>query len=423
MVKDTVREELETKIERISGPLRRSVIKFEEPVDGPDSLNDSPPETPSAEQKKDIAPVLPPAPARITTSDLPRKNTSPTLVDFQTKNPTLPDWRLQIQNSVRRRIDKGSHAFSAASPEPAPVAADPAGTAYAGVSPKLNENKGQNPMVANALRRIEESRKAYMPAAAVSNPTPNRTYPFNVIVRNDRVAADRPEPSPRPASVPKPRLISSLKIEKKKYDTNRLQRLPETSEDLLPSEPSELPLADVSAETVGAAKPESLSSIDHPFPESAETEDQITAAAEAAEEEYDDIAPFSMRFGAGLFDMVLGAVGALILLSPFMAGSGNWLSLFGGLAFLAALSIIVFLYLTASLSLWGKSFGMRLFSLELIDAEQSSYPTVHQAAVNSAVYLLSLAFFGAGFLTLLFNEEKRAFHDIISGTILIRYIA
>jgi uncharacterized RDD family membrane protein YckC len=65
---------------------------------------------------------------------------------------------------------------------------------------------------------------------------------------------------------------------------------------------------------------------------------------------------------------------------------------------------------------------MRIFSLELIDAEQNAVPTVHQAAVSSAVYLLSMTFAGIGFLTIPFNEEKRAFHDIVSGTLLIRDI-
>jgi uncharacterized RDD family membrane protein YckC len=78
--------------------------------------------------------------------------------------------------------------------------------------------------------------------------------------------------------------------------------------------------------------------------------------------------------------------------------------------------------MTASLAVWGRTFGMRLFSLELIDAEMNRYPTVHQAAVSSAVYLLSMFFGGLGFLTVFYNEEKRAIHDIVSGTLLIREI-
>jgi uncharacterized RDD family membrane protein YckC len=80
----------------------------------------------------------------------------------------------------------------------------------------------------------------------------------------------------------------------------------------------------------------------------------------------------------------------------------------------------MFVYLTVSLSFIGRTFGMKLFSLELIDAEENAYPTLHQAAVSSSVYLLSLAFGGIGLLPVFFNEEKRAAHDIASGTILIK---
>jgi len=62
---------------------------------------------------------------------------------------------------------------------------------------------------------------------------------------------------------------------------------------------------------------------------------------------------------------------------------------------------------------------MKLFSLELIDADLNEYPSFHQAAVSSAVYLLSLPLGGLGFLTIFFNDEKRAAHDIVSGTIIV----
>jgi uncharacterized RDD family membrane protein YckC len=90
------------------------------------------------------------------------------------------------------------------------------------------------------------------------------------------------------------------------------------------------------------------------------------------------------------------------------------------LAFLATCAVVMFVYLTATVSMYGKTFGMRLFSLELIDVEDEDYPTLHQAAVSSAVYLLTLAFGGIGFITLPFNEEKRAIHDIVSGTIVVK---
>ena len=63
---------------------------------------------------------------------------------------------------------------------------------------------------------------------------------------------------------------------------------------------------------------------------------------------------------------------------------------------------------------------MRLFSLEIIDVEENDYPTFHQAAVNSVVYLFSLALGGLGFLPALFNDERRAAHDLAAGTIVVK---
>ena len=79
----------------------------------------------------------------------------------------------------------------------------------------------------------------------------------------------------------------------------------------------------------------------------------------------------------------------------------------------------MFAYLTVCIGVYGRTLGMRLFSLEIIDADENEYPTFHQAAVSSAVYLLSLPLLGAGFVTIFFNEEKRAAHDLLSGTIIV----
>jgi uncharacterized RDD family membrane protein YckC len=89
------------------------------------------------------------------------------------------------------------------------------------------------------------------------------------------------------------------------------------------------------------------------------------------------------------------------------------------MAFAATWSFAMFLYLTIAIGMYGKTVGMRMFALELIDADENDYPTFHQAAVNSAVYLLTLPFLGAGFVPMLFNEEQRAAHDLAAGTIIV----
>ena len=422
MVHDTVREELETKIGRGSGPLMPKA----ETASGPLDDLDIPPMPAEVFSTAPAAAAAAPAPApKPPTMNLPPKKTSPTLVDFQPRSATLPDWRLQLQNAVRQRA-LGTVKETAEAPAVATVPPPPPARETKSRTAELRELAAKHPneTVSNALRRIEASRRAFNPQAernrAVAKAAKERSFPFDVVSR----AAEGPvRTAPAPAiPAPKPKLVSPLRIEKKAYDTNKLPPLAEPQTiDTEVEEPS-TPLMEAVPEPPApiAKAPRKLEMVIDDLAPAPAFETELPEPEPV--DEYDDLPPLSMRFGAGFFDLVIGAAGTMIIVSPFLLGGGEWLSLSGVLAFTAALSIFQFLYLTASLGFWGKTFGMRIFSLELIDAEQNAYPTVHQAAVNSAVYLLSIAFAGAGFLTMLYNEEKRAFHDIVSGTLLIREI-
>ena len=424
MINDTVREELETKISRTAEPLRLPSgelrMKPKSPVPPPQV--DTPKPLPPVSTAPAPTPTPTPAPAkamgtRFSTADLRAKKTSPTLVEFQTKKATVPEWRLQLQNSVRQKV--GSNRRDEATPNPGETGpSKPRSTNGANalkvefVEEENEPARHQNPRVASALKRIEESRRTFsnQPVAeqsvqvggAPQQPAP-RNFPFNVVAK----ANDVSKPANQKATInpsPKPILVSPLKIEKKGFDTNKLPRLESKS-------------ATVSRSFIPAAQ----STGDQPalfVDEKALQSESIEVETEA--DEIDDLAPFSMRFSAGLFDMIIGFFATMILLSPFFISGGAWFSVSGLLAITAALAIVTFLYLTVSIAFAGRTFGMRLFSLELVDVEENAYPTMHQAAVSSAVFLLSLMFAGIGFLPMFFNEERRAAHDILSGTILVR---
>jgi uncharacterized RDD family membrane protein YckC len=133
----------------------------------------------------------------------------------------------------------------------------------------------------------------------------------------------------------------------------------------------------------------------------------------------DDLAPVSMRFNAGLFDLIIGGFASFALLSPLVIWGGDWFSWSGVAAFCAVWATVMFLYLTISIGMHGKTLGMRMFGLELIDAEENDYPTFHQAAVHSAVYLLTVPVLGLGLIPMVFNEEQRAAHDLAAGTMIV----
>ena len=355
--------------------------------------------------------------AKPATSSISTKLTSPTLVEFHTTSATIPEWRLQLKNTVRQRHERiqnsSERLISSTVRQPNLVTNGATALKIEPVEEDIESEIAQtdNPRLASALQRIKNSRQKFFveeeaATAPVSIPAKaSKNYPFYIASKTndaDVIASVN--------STVKPRLATSLRTETKDLDTNKLPSLPTPAKVATSFENN--PAVSIPQETKG--KEEKSTEI-----EFTETE-EILLAEENEVEENDDSAPFAMRFNAGLFDLIIGSFLSLILLAPFILMSEGWASTAGIFAFLVTCAVVMFIYLTTTISMHGKTFGMRLFSLELIDVEDEDYPTLHQAAVSSAVYLLSLAFGGIGFLTLPFNEEKRAVHDLVSGTILVR---
>ncbi len=439
MMFDSVREELQTKI--TSGRLApRTEIK-QVPISATFSavITEKPASVPTPAAPKPFAPrlsagvsapraaaavAMAPQPVkRIETAELTSPKTSPTLVGFQSKNATLPDWRLQLQNAVQQR--KGGRSESPAVVQTGPntqfrTNGSAAIKAEIVSCPDLVDIEPaiSDPRVANAIKRITESRNAFLePEKKFTAPKPvvatAKPYKFDVVATNP--AAVSPASS-RPSMVPKPRLVSPAPTALKR-DTNKLPPLSMGVSTL--ATPG--PIAEVPIEVNTASDlPVEFSEIKRIriIAEHHETDD--IDALDVETDDIEDLAYFSTRFGAGLFDLIIAGFASLVILSPIAFTRGEWLTAAGLLTFCGVCAIVTFFYMTICLGFYGKTMGMRLFSLELVDAVENEYPTLHQAAVSSSVYLISLVFGGAGFLTIFFNEEKRAAHDLLSGTILVR---
>ena len=426
MVNDSVREELETKIGRVSGDLDRSravaatVNRFEKPAEAPPI---------KAEIKAEVkaSPEPPQREPRGETTEFGRKKTSPTLVGFQPKTSTVPDWRLQLQNSIRQRktdVVPSAPAIAKAAPVPQRKATAPAPKVQKAEPPAQSH---ENPRVAAALRRIESSRQRFLesPApVAVAEPESRaavRNYPFNVVSRGEEIGARPNAPHATVNTLPKPRLVTDAKAEKRRYDTNKLPPLPAAipaPEVVHVAEPQivdEEQFAILETPVVSESKPE-------PKKLPMIIDDLADEYGIHESEEDDDLAAIPSRFLAGLFDTIIGGFATGIVLSPFLLSGGDWMTVSGVMTIMGVFGVVMFIYMTIAIGLRGRTVGMRLFGLEVVDAEENEYPSMHQAAVSSAVYLLSIPMLGLGFLPLLFNEERRAAHDLISGTVLVREI-
>jgi uncharacterized RDD family membrane protein YckC len=377
-----------------------------------------------------------PAPVRFDTAEITAKPTSPTLVEFQAKQSALPDWRLELQNAVRKRRDVNTPPAPAA---PVAVAATQAVLPTNGSAALKGEVAAYsepvpagNPKLEGALKRIEESRRRFLglepeaapaqmaepvPTATVSGHShaPTKSYPFYIATKNAEVLPKPVEYKPLSAPAPRPVIEDLPIIAKKELDTNKLKPLPNSSIIALNAE--KIAADDLDELEITEAPLITISRAEGDFDEDAFA---ATAEGELDEEEIEDLAPLGMRFNAAVFDLIIGAFASLILLSPLMLSGGNWYSVAGLLAFAVTCSIVMFIYLTSAVGFFGQTLGMRIFALEVLDIEEEEYPSLHQAAVNSSVYLASLALGGLGLIPVLFNEEKRAAHDLLSGTIVVR---
>lgn len=386
----------------------------------------------------------------LATEQIGSKMTSPTLVEFRNQNSQVPEWRLQLQNAVQQRMKSSEKSHGIERAPDASRGGTPDGETGNSESAEPAGTRGQidNRYLSNALKRIESSRNRYLVPEDTKEDRkatpdhPKKEFPFTIAARTENPKTDNSTPA---VEVPeKPKLVKKKLLIKDLYDTSELDpefppaklsssfdSIPVAARETKDPEPQKTRIEPKAEIPVFKAPPAEISEYDPvPEPEAPEALPEIAADPEqqAAEtvseeegiEEYDDYASLSLRFNAGIFDFLIGSFLSFVLLLPFIFAGGSWFTFTGVLAFAATCAIVMFIYLTASVGLAGKSFGMHIFSLEMIDIGGENYPTFHQSAVSAAVYLVSMACLGVGFATAFFDRDRRAAHDLLSRTLVVR---
>jgi len=137
----------------------------------------------------------------------------------------------------------------------------------------------------------------------------------------------------------------------------------------------------------------------------------------------DDLASHSAsafrRVVSAMFDLIV----CTLLASPiagalYLTGNLNFqdtrvLTVLGG-----SLVVVTFLYLTLTTALTGRTLGMRMLSLRVIDTKTGLIPTGGQSIGRSFFYLLSLAS-GIGILFALVSREGYTAHDRFTRTAVV----
>lgn len=332
--------------------------------------------------------------------DVMTAKTSSTLIEFPgAGRAARPQWRKDLSERVREIQERRAREAARENQEevraqterPAPPSAGP----QLGLVPTPDQPQ-VNPIVAKALKRLE---RAYQPP-----PARGRASHGGAAVAVAHVPEEQYQDLDKVEAQSAPEPLDEIQLPEAQAEPVREHTLTIVQ-----------PVEKVSPVVSQSSAPKVLmaSSVDDTLADS-------TADVGAYEEFYDDRAPVFSRLAAGLIDLLVVAFAS----SPFAAiielTNGNWadervLASMGGI-----LLIIMFLYLTTSTALAGRTWGMSLVSLRAVDVDTGMSPTTKQSVTRAIAYMLSLATLGLGLLYALFDAEGRTAHDHLSGTAVVR---
>jgi uncharacterized RDD family membrane protein YckC len=331
--------------------------------------------------------------------------TGSTLIEFPGAGRARPQWRKDLSERVReiqeRRARESTREGQDQLKQRAEQTAKESSTQPLGLVPQPDQPQ-MNPLVVAALKRIERAqqpqprtRQTMGGAAVAVARVAEEQYQLENQVEERLALAPSPEllteqpPADKPVEAPREHTLTVVQ-------TKSVEQAAAVTDKLFEKRSMVEPIA--------AEQP-------------LETQD---ADAFGFEGLYDDRAPVFSRIAAGLIDLLVVAFAS----SPFAAiielTNGNWadervLASMGGI-----LVIIMFLYLTTSTALAGRTWGMSLVSLRAVDVDTGLPPTTKQSVTRAVTYMISLATLCFGILYALFDAEGRAAHDHLSGTAVVR---
>jgi uncharacterized RDD family membrane protein YckC len=344
--------------------------------------------------------------------------TSSTLLEFPgVSRASRPQWRKDLSERVReiqeRRLRESAPELEeTAHSQVAQVADMNAAAPQLGLVPQ-QDPPAINPIVAAALKRLERARQSSstMPrargsmggaaAAAIARVAEDQ-YQTEANPTTLQAAVPVVVPSASPSELPKDEKAKST-------ETTR-----EHSLVVVPSQP----ITKISVPATKAQPKRVLPEVADE-PQNANSEDELSDSI-TNEDIYDDRAPVFSRVAGSAIDLLVVAFAS----SPFAAiielTNGNWSDWRVVASMGSIVLMVMFLYLTASTALAGRTWGMSLTSLRAVDADTGLPPTTKQSVGRAILYIASLITLGLGILYALYDAEGRTVHDRLSGTAVVR---
>jgi uncharacterized RDD family membrane protein YckC len=334
------------------------------------------------------------------------------------------DAEREAQELARRKLDQPA-------PPSAPAIASPAAANAAQSTPQLGlvpqpDAPAVNPIVAAALKRIERARQP------PSLPSRARVGSGGAATAVARVAEEQFEdetqlenlilPVPMPASAPLQDARAEATAEKtpeplREHGLVVVQSLPSLPEVVQKTEQVQKTETVRKTEVIVKPQPKLVfaEAVDDTF-----LNRLAEPAALSTEQPYDDHAPVFKRLAGALIDLLVVAFASTPFAAIIELTNGNWTDIRVASSMGGIILLVMFLYLSASTALTGRTWGMSLVSVRAVDADTGTGPTTWQAVGRALLYMLSLATLGLGILYALFDAEGRTAHDHFSGTAVVR---
>jgi uncharacterized RDD family membrane protein YckC len=314
------------------------------------------------------------------------------LLEFPGVNRNLPQWRKELGERVREVQERKAREAQVETADIGPLFSNIEGKS----APMLEllpqaELPPQNPLVIAALQRIERARaqvaRSGGAATAVAYQEPMVEVAVGVAELEPEESLAKPERAHNLAVVPSPE--------------------PELIVEEVPAEPA-LTVTAKPRRVIDGQNDPALNYLDS-IPRSVIVESHGFRSA-----------PAWRRLSAAILDLTTIS----LLAAPFLAltelTSLAWQN--PRVIFFTAGSLLVmaFFYLTVGVAFTGRTVGMKLLSLRVVDARTGLIPTGSQCVGRSLLYLLTIAPAGIGLLYAVINRDQRTIHDQFTRTVVVR---
>ena len=309
-------------------------------------------------------------------------NAGSTLIEFPGSRP-VPEWRKQLSQRVREVQEQ--RAREAAENDAATRAAESVTCELPSGQLELVPDREQapmNPIVSKALQRVERARRS---EAVDTDYSRTATTP---VFAPDEMTEPDPIESPAEESKPKLTIVTPSVNEIEPEDAH--------------------------------AKPKPVRVISDSVNDRALSYlDSCLHLSDSSDTALSDLPSKIRRVFAATIDLVFAGVLAAPVAVLIEIGNGKWqdprtAGLMAGAGFVAFV-----LYQTVIVALTGRTVGMRVCALRVMDLRTRMIPTGGQSIKRAVAFVLSLVLGGLGILFALIDRDGRTVHDRFSKTVVI----